>query len=99
MSKTLNFSVTCAVLGSFLSLSAQALPIAPLDSQLTSDMTLVAGGCGAGFHRGPYGGCRPNAVVVAPAVVAPVAPVVIVPGRACPLGTHLGPYGRHCIAN
>jgi hypothetical protein len=23
-------------------------------------VTLVAGGCGIGFHRGPYGGCRPN---------------------------------------
>jgi hypothetical protein len=20
----------------------------------------AAGGCGVGFHRGPYGGCRPN---------------------------------------
>lgn len=20
----------------------------------------AAGGCGPGFHRGPYGGCRPN---------------------------------------
>ena len=20
----------------------------------------AAGGCGLGFHRGPYGGCRPN---------------------------------------
>jgi hypothetical protein len=28
----------------------------------------AAGGCGRGFHRGPYGGCRVNrgAVVVAP---------------------------------
>jgi len=46
------------------------------------------GGCGIGFHRGPYGGCRPNggpvvvvpgAAVVAPAVVVP-APVVCGPG-------------------
>ena len=22
----------------------------------------VAGGCGLSYHRGPYGGCRPNAV-------------------------------------
>ncbi len=46
----------------------------------------AAGGCGLGFHRGPYGGCRPNggAVVVAPRVVRP--PVVVVPrGRICPL--------------
>jgi hypothetical protein len=35
----------------------------------------ASGGCGPAFHRGPYGGCRPNygpgpgAVVVAPGVV------------------------------
>jgi hypothetical protein len=48
----------------------------------------AAGGCGAGFHRGPEGGCRPNrGVVVAPVVVAP-APVVVVPaGRVCPVGS------------
>ena len=50
----------------------------------------AAGGCGIGFHRGPYGGCRPNgggAVVIgAPVVVAP-APVVVVPrARVCPYG-------------
>ena len=46
----------------------------------------AAGGCGPGFHRGPYGGCRPNreVVVVAPRVVAPV--VVVPRGRVCPIG-------------
>src|SRR5215471_8775071 len=34
----------------------------------------AAGGCGAGFHRGPYGGCVANRGAV---VVAPVAPVVV----------------------
>lgn len=29
----------------------------------------ASGGCGIGFHRGPYGGCRPNR-----------GPVVVVPG-------------------
>ncbi|USI74714.1 hypothetical protein LHA26_18360 [Sphingomonas morindae] len=33
----------------------------------------AAGGCGPGFHRGPYGGCRPNR---RPVLVAPAAPVV-----------------------
>lgn len=53
----------------------------------------AAGGCGRGFHRGPYGGCQPNrAVVVRPAapvvVVRRPAPVVVVrPGRGCPYGT------------
>ena len=54
----------------------------------------AAGGCGPGFHRGPYGGCRPNGgvVVVAPRVVE--RPVVVVPrGRVCPIGFSWR-YGR-----
>jgi hypothetical protein len=41
--------------------ASQAMPIAPLDpSQAASDNTIrVAGGCGPGWHRGPFGGCRP----------------------------------------
>jgi hypothetical protein len=31
------------------------------------EITLVAGGCGAGFHRGPNGGCRRNGGYAAPA--------------------------------
>jgi len=31
-----------------------AMPVAP------SDATTVAGGCGFGWHRGPWGGCRRN---------------------------------------
>jgi len=59
----------------------------------------AAGGCGPGWHRGPYGGCQPNrrVVVVRPApivVVRPAAPVVVVrPGRGCPYGT-VWRYGR-----
>jgi hypothetical protein len=37
----------------------QAMPVAPLAAAAPA-VTLVAGGCGIGFHRGPYGGCRPN---------------------------------------
>jgi hypothetical protein len=47
--------------------SAMDIPAMP---DTGSNVTLVAGGCGAGFHRGPNGGCRRNgggAVVVAPA--------------------------------
>jgi hypothetical protein len=52
----------------------------------------AAGGCGAGMHRGPYGGCQPNrggVVVVHPAPVVVVRPPVVVvrpAGRACPYG-------------
>lgn len=57
----------------------------------------AAGGCGIGWHRGPYGGCRQN-YVGPPVVVAPRAVVVVPEGRVCPYGTHLGPYG-HCRTN
>lgn len=66
--------------------ATQALPIATLDARFEApNVTLVADGCGVGFHRGPLGRCRPNAVVVArpPVVVVPPrvvpAPVVVVP--------------------
>jgi hypothetical protein len=42
-----------------MAMSAQAMPVTPLDSAVASDTVRVAGGCGAGWHRGPYGGCRP----------------------------------------
>ncbi len=73
------YASAIALLG-LAALPVQAMPIAPL-SGASPDITLVAGGCGAGFHRGPYGGCVRNAAVVvgAPVVVAPVAPVVVAP--------------------
>jgi hypothetical protein len=56
------------------------------------DAANAAEGCGRGFHRGPYGGCQPNRGDVV--VVAPGAPaVVVVPGRACPIGFSWR-YGR-----
>jgi hypothetical protein len=52
----------------------------------------AAGGCGPGFHRGPYGGCRANGVVVvAPRVVRPI--VVVPRARVCPYGS-VWRYGR-----
>jgi hypothetical protein len=65
------------------------------------DGASAAGGCGPGFHRGPYGGCLPNRgpvvvvpaapVVVAPAVVAPAAPAVVAPAVVAPAPTVVGP--------
>ena len=54
-----------AVAGLMSAAPSQAMPFAPAD-KAPSAFTLTAGGCGAGFHRGPHGGCRPNggAVVV-----------------------------------
>jgi len=37
--------------------SAQAMPLAPIGTAANGDVIAVAGGCGAGWHRGPYGGC------------------------------------------
>ena len=54
----------------------------------------AAGGCGPGWHRGPYGGCQPNrAVYVAPRVVAPPVVVVRPAPRVCPYGM-VWAYGR-----
>jgi hypothetical protein len=68
----------------------QAMSIAPL-SGVDPGITLVAGGCGVGFHRGPYGGCIRNggAVVGAPVVGAPV---VVAPGAR----TYFMYGGRRC---
>ncbi len=51
-------------------------------------ITLVAGGCGIGFHRGPYGGCRPNGYYGGGAVV------VGAPAYRYGYGAH-GVYGVH----
>lgn len=53
-----------------------------------SEAASAAGGCGPGWYRGPYGGCRPmgGPVVVAPAPVYVAPPVVVVRPRVCPYG-------------
>ena len=51
------------VIGAFTTMmvafDANALAISPVPNESTN-VTLIAGGCGPGLHRGPYGGCRPN---------------------------------------
>ena len=39
--------------------ASPAMPLAPLDQAASAHIIRVAGGCGPGWHRGPYGGCRP----------------------------------------
>ena len=58
---------------------ANAMPVISGVPALNSDVIAIAGGCGPGFHRGPYGGCRQN-------YANPGA-------HACPRGYHVGPYG------
>jgi hypothetical protein len=35
------------------------MPVAPLDRSASVAVIRVADGCGPGWHRGPYGACRP----------------------------------------
>src|SRR5215510_4498659 len=69
--------------------AAQSMPLAPLE-QTQAGLTIpVAGGCGPGFHRGPYGDCRRNGYygglyyggAVAPGVGVVVAPRAVGPCR------------------
>jgi hypothetical protein len=64
--------------------AAEAMPLASVGPGATADVIQVAGGCGPGRHRGPYGGCLRN-------FANPAA-------HACPRGFHIGPYGR-CRGN
>lgn len=50
----------------------------------------AAGGCGAGYYRGPYGECRPKVGVV---VVRRPAVVVVPRAHGCPYGM-VWRYGR-----
>ena len=86
--------------------SVQAMPAAPLD-HLQSGITVpVAGGCGVGWHRGPYGGCRRNGYYGGvyygggPVVVAP-GPVVVAPAPCGGRGTHrvCNPYRCWRVCN
>src|SRR5262245_33309518 len=86
MTKLLALGVAIGV-SFFCIAAAQSMPLAPLEQAPTSLTIPVAGGCGLGFHRGPYGGCRrngyyggayyggavvvPDVAVVPPGVVAP----------------------------
>jgi hypothetical protein len=105
--RTLISSAVAGLLLSMASLNAFAFPAAPeAAGNSPSDVTLVAGGCGAGFHRGPGGGCVANGaevVVGAPGVVvaAPAPGVVVgapvVVERACGPGRHWSGYWRRCV--
>ena len=104
MTKRLSLGVAIGV-GFFCVAAAQAMPLAPLEQAQASLTIPVAGGCGPGFHRGPYGDCRRNGyygrgyygggyygapgVAVAPGVVI-TAPGVVVAPR--------GPSCRRCDA-
>jgi hypothetical protein len=94
--------LACIVVASIVSFDAQAFPSSPALARVAApEVMQVRGFCGLGRHRGPYGGCVLNGVpygYVAPVVVAPYAPpVVVVPRAVCPYGYYYYPaYGR-CV--
>ena len=65
MRKFVIFAATALSLVIGAAVTAQAMPASGFVTPAVSSgddasLILVAGGCGPGFHRGPYGGCRPN---------------------------------------
>jgi hypothetical protein len=97
---TAAFAVSLSLIGLTAAQAAPAAPAAPVAAaQATSDVILVAGGCGPGWFRDLYGRCRPGA----PVVVAPVAPPVVVvpPVVAAPVvcgrGYRWHPGFRRCV--
>jgi hypothetical protein len=56
-----NFIAVAFFAGSVLAgvSAARAMPVAPMQQGDTTQVIQVFGGCGYGWHRGPYGGCRP----------------------------------------
>ncbi len=57
--KILGASAFAICLGMAAVSASKAMPLAPLDQSASSDTIRVAQGCGPGWHRGPYGACRP----------------------------------------
>jgi hypothetical protein len=92
MLKTSTLAFVGAAVGCFLSASAFALPAAPLDLKGGSDLVLVADGCGPGYHRNPWGHCKPN-LYPTPYGFYPA------PYRVCPWGWHYSPFRGGCRPN
>jgi hypothetical protein len=92
--KTLIAFAAAAAIG-LTAIAAQAMPVAP--NKASGGMVIqVAGGCGLGWHRGPYGGCRRNGFAE-PLVVAPApyynGPALLVAPGPC------GGRGQHRVCN
>lgn len=68
-----------------LGAASAAMPVVPSSASANPAIIQVAGGCGPGFHRGPYGGCRVNRGRV-------FRPPVVV-GRRCPPGFFMSRFG------
>jgi len=59
--RTLVFAAGLGGMMATAPLQAQALPVSSADFLgASSEVTRIAGGCGPGWHRGPFGYCRRN---------------------------------------
>ena len=84
MLSKLSLILTCGVLASSFSMTAQASPFSSVRPQQTAAViTLVREGCGLGFHLAACG-CIRN-WTACPVVVAPVTPAVVAPQYAPPV--------------
>ena len=95
MSKIVS-TLILGVMASIFSFEVQALPASPAPSRAGTEVVPVRDFCGLGAHRGPYGYCVPNGVVVVAPPAYYVAPPVV-PSVVCPYGYYYyAPYGR-CV--
>jgi hypothetical protein len=90
--------LACCLAALTFSFGAQAFPSTFTPQVAASDVLQARGFCGLGAHRGPYGYCVPNGVVVvAPPAYYVAPPVAVVPPVVCPYGYYYYvPYGR-CV--
>jgi hypothetical protein len=60
-------SISAAAMLTFAASAVQAMPPSGDVGNISSPhVVLVAGGCGVGFHPGPYGRCVPNGGAAVP---------------------------------
>ena len=60
MKKMLMLLATVAAISAFAATDSRAAPAGLVGVDTGSNVTLVAGGCGRGWHRGPRGACVRN---------------------------------------
>lgn len=87
--KSMILAVAAGASLALVSFGALAMPAGSIDGAAPApQITLAAEGCGAGFARGPAGGCRP--IRGREVVVVPARPAVVV-RRPAGCGVRVGP--------